>query len=74
MLVSGWRDCWHYNYEGAPSDGSAWTTGGDKSLAVARGGSWSNDPLWVRSSDRSEDRPSDRRSYLGFRLVQDLNP
>ncbi len=35
-------DCWHDNYEGAPSDGSAWTEadGGDCGRRVVRGGSW----------------------------------
>ena len=28
------EDCWHDNYEGAPSDGSAWKTGCDSELAV----------------------------------------
>ena len=35
------EDCWHDNYEGAPSDGSAWTSGGNSNRAVVRGGSWS---------------------------------
>ena len=34
------EDCWHDSYSGAPSDGSAWTTGGDCSKRVLRGGSW----------------------------------
>ena len=33
------EDCWHESYEGAPSDGSAWTSG-DCSRRVLRGGSW----------------------------------
>ena len=73
------EDCWHDNYEGAPSDGSAWTTGGDNFLwllktAVLRGGSWLNDPQRLRSAVRLRYRPSDRYYDLGFRLVQDLNP
>ena len=70
-------DCWHDNYEGAPSDGSAWTTGGDESLAVLRGGSWVDDPLCFSSASRcrdKRDRPSVRSVVTGFRLVQDLNP
>ena len=68
------EDCWHNNYEGAPSDGSAWTTGGDKSLAVVRGGSWSDIPSSLRSAFRYRFKPSVRGFNLGFRLVQDLNP
>ena len=33
------QDCWHGNYEGAPSDGSAWASG-DCSVRVLRGGAW----------------------------------
>ena len=34
------EDCGHDSYDGAPSDGSAWTSGGDCSTRVVRGGSW----------------------------------
>ena len=38
--VEEWvEDCWNGSYEGAPSDGSAWTSG-DCVLRVLRGGSW----------------------------------
>ena len=67
------EDCWHDNYEGAPSDGSAWTTGCDESLAVLRGGSWFDRPRSLRSAYRSG--PGRRfADFGGFRLVQDLNP
>jgi formylglycine-generating enzyme required for sulfatase activity len=45
MLGGVWQltqDCWHENYVGAPSDGSAWL-GGDCTAHVMRGGSWSSD-------------------------------
>ena len=35
------QDCWHGSYAGAPTDGSAWTSGGDCARRVVRGGSWS---------------------------------
>ena len=68
------EDVWHENYEGAPTDGSAWTSGGDSSRAVVRGGSWVNGPRGLRSASRVWSGPSDRDVNLGFRLVQDLNP
>jgi formylglycine-generating enzyme required for sulfatase activity len=37
-------DPWHDNYEGAPTDGSVWTEGGDSGLFALRGGSWNNTP------------------------------
>ena len=68
------EDCWHDNYEGAPTDGSAWTTGGDDSLAVLRGGSWGHSPRYLRSANRVRNRPSGRVNGSGFRLVQDITP
>ena len=79
--VDEWvEDCWHYDYEDAPSDGSAWTTGCDESdiigsRAVLRGGSWSNNPRGLRSAGRCWGQPSEYgHDVLGFRLVQDINP
>ena len=37
------EDCWNDDYNGAPTDGSAWTSG-DCSLRVVRGRSWLDDP------------------------------
>ena len=68
------EDRWHDNYEGAPSDGSAWTGGDDGSLRVMRGGAWFSYPRYVRSAVRFGDPPSRRSIAYGFRLVQDLNP
>ena len=68
------EDCWHENYESAPSDGSARTSGGDSSLVVVRGGCWKNDPRDLRSAYRSGHSPSSRLIAYGVRLVQDLNP
>jgi formylglycine-generating enzyme required for sulfatase activity len=75
MLGNVWEwmeDCWHENYEGAPNDGSAWTSGGDCDRRSLRGGSWDNFPRDVRSALRFRTAPS-RRSYdIGFRVAQDL--
>ena len=37
------EDCWHSDYSGAPTDGSAWTSGGNCNRRVLRGGSWISD-------------------------------
>ena len=69
------EDCWHNNYQGAPTDGSAWTTSCDGSVrAVVRGGSWNSTPRNLRSANRYRFAPSTRFNVFGFRLVQDLNP
>lgn len=67
------EDCPHGTYEGAPKDGSAWleAEGVDCSRRVIRGGSWSNEPVYLRTSYRNGDPVDDRSSYIGFRLVQD---
>ena len=68
------QDCWHENYEGAPTDGSAWEAegGGDVGRRVIRGGSWFNDPRSLRSSLRFGNTLDSRDYLVGFRLAQDL--
>lgn len=64
-------DTWHPNYEGAPSDGSAWI-GGNDSLRVIRGGAWDYLPRLLRSSWRDALPASTRRDNVGFRVARDL--
>jgi len=65
-------DTWHDNYDGAPTDGSAWIENGNDNLSPLRGGSWSSVPDSCRSAFR---RHNDRRYFvidgfdLGFRVV-----
>ena len=69
-------DCYLHTYTGAPSDGSARTTGcwTGTGLNLARGGSWSSLPQGLRSANRGWFSASSRGDRAGFRLVQDLNP
>ncbi|MEO0968185.1 MAG: formylglycine-generating enzyme family protein [Cyanobacteria bacterium J06639_18] len=69
-------DDWHSNYEGAPTDGSAWIENNeqedesDNHSRVLRGGSWSIFPGGCRSACRLNFVPvSDVNYSLGFRLV-----
>jgi len=62
-------DVWHDNYEGAPTDGSAWLIGGNQRFRVLRGGSWLVNDLNVRSANRSRILQAVRYSFIGFRLV-----
>ena len=64
------EDARHENYEGAPTDGSSWMSGGDSSQRVARGGSWWSGASCSRSASR-EWLPPDEQVYgdLGFRVV-----
>ena len=69
------EDCWYDNYNGAPSDGSARTSGcGFGVRAVVRGGAWNYDPQYLRTAYRDRYGPLDRFINGGFRLVQDINP
>ena len=72
--VKEWvQDCWNENYEGAPTDGSAWRSG-DCYKRVLRGGSWYTRPWSIRSAARYDyDASEDNYIYGGgFRIVRDL--
>jgi formylglycine-generating enzyme required for sulfatase activity/class 3 adenylate cyclase len=62
-------DCWHKDYHGAPSDGSAWQ-GPDCRERVLRGGSWRNDPTYIRSASRDHYDASVRYPTHGVRLAR----
>jgi formylglycine-generating enzyme required for sulfatase activity len=68
------EDPWHGNYNGAPTDGSAWLQDGDDSRRVARGGSWYDDPRFLRAAGRVGFSTVDRVDNLGFRVARTLNP
>jgi len=61
-------DNWHDNYNGAPTDGSAWE--GDDSRRVVRGSSWINDPDSARAASRGRVSPAVRNYLMGFRVVR----
>ncbi|MEM6403720.1 MAG: formylglycine-generating enzyme family protein, partial [Cyanobacteria bacterium P01_D01_bin.116] len=66
----------HDNYEGAPTDGSAWfdeendNLSQKQGISVRRGGSWFNYSKYCRSASRKHSPPRDNYNYLiGFRVV-----
>jgi formylglycine-generating enzyme required for sulfatase activity len=61
------EDHYHDSYEGAPSDGSAWT--GGNGTRLLRGGSWLSDPRNCRSAYRYHDYPGYRSDAIGFRVA-----
>jgi formylglycine-generating enzyme required for sulfatase activity len=69
------QDCYHANYNGAPTDGSEWTVD-DCKLRVFRGGSWgpSSLPGALRSAYRFRLGSDFRNTNLGFRLGRTLTP
>jgi len=62
------EDWYHDSYNGAPSDGSAWISGGGQ-YRVVRGGSWDDLANLLRSAYRVRDSPALRVGNYGFRLV-----
>jgi formylglycine-generating enzyme required for sulfatase activity len=70
------EDCWHGNYKGAPTDGSAMLeeVPGFKfcRYRVYRGGSWGDHPDRLRASFRGMYSSHNRDYSVGFRLAQDL--
>jgi formylglycine-generating enzyme required for sulfatase activity len=74
------QDCWHTDYEGAPSDGSAWISncvggGGsyndEYSRRVRRGGSWDGYTAYLRSAYRGMTYRTNRLNLYGVRVAQD---
>jgi formylglycine-generating enzyme required for sulfatase activity len=62
-------DCFHPNYQNAPSDGSAWQSPGC-TRRVARGGSYTSPLDSVRSAKRGQYEQDTRLDTLGFRVVR----
>ena len=65
-------DSWHDNYEGAPSDGSAWDASNDSGSKVLRGGSWDYYPRYCRSAFRRYCTSDDLVRLIGFRVISPI--
>ncbi|MTJ47484.1 formylglycine-generating enzyme family protein [Dolichospermum sp. UHCC 0259] len=66
------QDHWHDNYEGAPTDASAWLYDEENNRErLVRGGSWRNGPILCRSAYRDGENPKPDNTYnaIGFRVV-----
>jgi formylglycine-generating enzyme required for sulfatase activity/class 3 adenylate cyclase len=65
-------DCWNDSYAGAPSDGSAWTTG-DCAKIATRKASFSNSRGWMfRAANREPEGDVIKRNRVGFRVALSL--
>ena len=76
MLGNVWEwveDCWHDSYGVAPSDGRAWTSGGDCGRRVYRGGSWGYPPRGLRAAVRARGDTGVRSAEIGFRVARGLD-
>jgi formylglycine-generating enzyme required for sulfatase activity len=65
-------DHWHDNYQGAPTDGSAWLSDDKDARRLLRGGSWLNYPRICRSATRGYVTPDYRYNDIGFRVVCEI--
>ncbi|MBW4615529.1 MAG: SUMF1/EgtB/PvdO family nonheme iron enzyme [Desmonostoc vinosum HA7617-LM4] len=63
------QDYYHDNYQGAPTNGSAWFNDNDNQYRLLRGGSWYNDPENCRSAFRFRNGADYRLDGIGFRVV-----
>jgi formylglycine-generating enzyme required for sulfatase activity len=66
------EDVWHDDYDGAPSDGSAWLEGNHSHSRVVRGGSWLSFPQDIRSAFRASASAVLRIDNLSFRVGRTL--
>ena len=62
-------DCYHQNYDGAPSDGAVFE-GGDCTVRVLRGGGYSSGPAELRSAARDKFRFDKGNDRTGFRVAR----
>lgn len=62
-------DAWHDSYNGAPSDGTSWETGGDTQRRMLRGGSSYHDGNHSRASMRVAAPATTATPSTGFRVV-----
>jgi formylglycine-generating enzyme required for sulfatase activity len=65
------EDCWNESYKGAPSDGSAWTSGAC-SMRVLRGGSFDAQSAYLKSAARFRYDSDVRYFGNGFRVARKL--
>jgi formylglycine-generating enzyme required for sulfatase activity len=74
-----WELCeegWHNDYNGAPTDGTAWTDNHSQAnigIFVFRGGSWKDNPQNCRSAKRGSYTRNGLSLSSGLRLVLGMN-
>lgn len=65
------EDCWNSDLTGAPTNGSAWTTG-ECNRRVQRGGSWHDYEYGPQAAERRQNDATRRLSEYGFRPAMTL--
>jgi formylglycine-generating enzyme required for sulfatase activity len=74
--VDEWvQDCYHDDYEGAPTNGEAWTSGCYSTGYVLRSNSWKQyEAKYTRAAHRIEGRSSFINRMVGFRVARTIKP
>jgi formylglycine-generating enzyme required for sulfatase activity len=68
--VDQWvEDCWHKNYQGAPTGGEPWLDP-DCSARVLRGGSWKSEPANIGTASRDQYDANVRYLTHGLRIAR----
>ncbi|MEB3343144.1 bifunctional serine/threonine-protein kinase/formylglycine-generating enzyme family protein [Okeania sp.] len=67
------QDVWHSNYNGAPTDGSAWEAGGDSNRRLLRSGCWDNHSRSCRSAWRDCVDADGYNDDWGFRVASPVS-
>lgn len=67
------EDCRNGSYEGAPTDGKAWTSG-NCDTRMRRSSAWSESPRNLRSANRGTITSGYRSDDNGFRVTRSLTP
>lgn len=69
--VAEWvADCWHDNYNGAPTEATTWE-GGDCIYRIARGGAFSSPPQSIRHAKRDRYKSDQMYDHIGFRVLRE---
>jgi formylglycine-generating enzyme required for sulfatase activity len=66
------EDCWNDGYTGAPTDGSAWTSGVCASHAARKASFGNGRPFFFRTAHRMPDGFGNKRNRTGFRVALSL--
>jgi formylglycine-generating enzyme required for sulfatase activity/serine/threonine protein phosphatase PrpC len=65
------HDCYHRNYQNAPTDGSVWE-GGDCDVRITRGGAYRSPADSMRVENRDKFKSNKGQYNVGFRVARDL--
>lgn len=63
-------DLYHSDYNGAPTDGSAWVQNATSGYRILRGGSYDYDAAMLRLSSRGALQPATVTGRIGVRCVK----